>query len=396
MTEEKNSTQQASIKNKLNRKKILTVMAIIFLAIGFVSFVYWLFVGRFYESTDDAYVGGNLVNVMPQISGQVTKILADETDLVKKGQPIIILDNADATIALNNAEAQLALTVRQVNQLYHSLMQLQANADLQANNLEKAKEDYQRRKGLVVNKTISEEDLRHAKIAVDTASAALAAAKQQFNSQLALVGNTDLYHHPEIERAASAVRNAFLTLQRTTIYAPETGYVAKRPVEVGQQITPNTILMIIVPLNQVWVVANFKESQLENMRIGQHVKVLSDAYGSHVSYKGRVIGLAPGTGSSFDLLPPQNATGNWIKIVQRLPVRISIDPKQLEQYPLRIGLSMTVTVNTHNRHGLVLTKKPQEKTLYETQGYSDGLEKANQVIAKILQDNAQNITYPTP
>jgi membrane fusion protein (multidrug efflux system) len=396
MSEEKQANPETPHKNKLERKKLLTIMGTVFVVFGLIFFVYWLFVGRFYETTDDAYVSGNLITVMPQVSGHVTKILADETDLVTKGQPVVILEDSDAQIALKNAESQLALTVRQVSQFYQNASGLQANLRLQQENLKKAQEDYKRRLGLVVNKTISAEDLRHAKIAADTADASLSGAKHQLGSQIALIGNTDLYHHPQIQNAAANVRKAYLALQRTIIYAPETGYVAKRPVEVGQEVGANSILMVIVPLNQVWVNANFKESQLQNMRIGQQATLVSDAYGSNVKYKGIVIGLGPGTGSSFDLLPPQNATGNWIKIVQRLPVRISIDAKQLNDFPLRLGLSMTVSVNTHNRDGAVLTQKAKNKVIYQTLGYSEDLKKADLMINQILQENAKNMTYQAP
>lgn len=396
MSEQKQTTSETTTKNKLKRKEALMIMSIIFIVIGCIYFIYWLFISRFRETTDDAYVSGNLIQVMPQIAGHVTKILADQTDLVNKGQPVVILDNADAQIALKNAESQLALTVRQVSQLYQDAAGLQASLQLQQDNVKKTQEDYQRRRGLIVNKTISAEELRHAKIAADSATAAFLSAKHQLGSQIALIGNTDLYHHPQIQNAAANLRNAYLTLQRTIIYAPETGYVAKRPVEVGQQVGPNSVLMIIVPLNQVWVDANFKESQLENMRIGQPATLIADAYGSHIKYKGKIIGLAPGTGSAFDLLPPQNATGNWIKIVQRLPVRIGIDRKQLEEFPLRLGLSMTVSVNTYDRDGAILTKKPQNKVIYETQSYSESLKEADIVITNILQNNAKNITYQPP
>ena len=393
MSEEKQTTSLDKHKKELKRKKLLTMMAAGFLIAGLIFLIYWVFFGRFYETTDDAYVNGNLIEVMPRTSGHVSKILADETDLVTKGQPIVILDDTDAQVALKNAETHLAITVRQVSQMYQNAAQLQANLQLQQANLKKAQEDYQRRKGLIVKKYISEEDLRHSKIASDSAAAALSSAQHQLGAIVALIGNTDLYHHPEVQNAASTVRNAYLTLQRATIYAPETGYVAKRPVEVGQQVGPNSILMIIVPLNQVWVDANFKESQLVNMRIGQSVTLISDTYGSGVKFKGKVAGLGPGTGSAFDLLPPQNATGNWIKIVQRLPVRIRLDPKELDKNPLRVGLSMTVTVNTHHRNGLVLTKKPSHRIVYESDSSSDNLKAADQKIQKILRENAENTTY---
>ena len=395
MTSEPHKADPEQTKKKQQRKRLLFWLSIVFIVLGLIYLIYWTLVGRFHESTDDAYVSGNLVTVMSQISGQVTKILTDETDLVVKGQPVVVLDKADASIALQNAESELAIITRQVNQLYQKVHQLRANVQIQQDNLEKAQEDYHRRQGLVVNKTISAEDLRHAQLAFDSATAAVMQAKQQLAATLDLVGNTDLYHHPQVQQAAVHVRDAYLNWARTTIYAPETGYVAKRPVEVGQQINRNTALMVIIPLNQVWVDANFKESQLRHIRIGQPADVVSDAYGGSVNYRGKVVGLSPGTGSAFDLLPPQNATGNWIKIVQRLPVRISVDAKQLEQYPLRIGLSVTVDVNTHDRKGLTLTQTAKNKVIYQTKDYSVDLEKSNQLIEQILRANAGNVTVTT-
>ncbi len=378
------------------RKQWLEGLAALFLLIGCLYFVYWLFVGRFYESTDDAYVGGNLVEVMPQINGQVIQILADETDLVTKGQPVVVLDKADAEIGLKNAESRLAETVRQVAELYKRVAELQANLQMQQANFEKAKEAYQRRQGLVATKTISIEELRNSKLNLDSAIASLNSAQDQLAAALVLVGNTDLYHHPQVQQASIELRDAYLNWRRTVIYAPATGYVAKRPVNVGEHVTPSTVLMVIAPLNQIWVDANFKESQLRNIRIGQPATMTADAYGSSVVYHGKVVGLSPGTGSTFDLLPPQNATGNWIKIVQRLPVRIAVDPQQLMKYPLRLGLSMTVTINTYHRHGAVLMQVPQKKVIYQTQDFNEDVQAANQLIDKILQSNAANISYSPP
>jgi len=380
--------------NSKQRKRWLLRLSFFFIVIGLLYFIYWIFIDQYYETTDDAYVSGNLVQVMPQISGHVTAILADETQLVKKGTPIILLDQADAKIALQNAESQLANVARQVSNLYQKVSQADANVKLQQANLVKAQEDYKRREGLVVDKVISEEDLQHAKIAVDSAQAAFDLAKNQFNSAVILVANTDLYHHPLVLQAEERLRNAYLTVQRTTIYAPESGYVAKRTVEVGQQVNPDSILMVIVPLDQIWVNANFKESQLKHFRIGQPANVISDLYGNGIEYKGTVAGISPGTGSTFDLLPPQNATGNWIKIIQRLPVRIIIKGSELTAYPLRLGLSMTVTVDTHHRQGAMLTTLPKNQILYQAENYGEELKKADALIQQILQSNAANITYP--
>lgn len=373
------------------RKQWLIRLSAIFLLLLVSWLMYWIFIGRFYETTDDAYVSGNQVQVMSQITGKVVTIFAEETDLVKKGQALVALDAADAEIELKEAEARLGLTARQVSQLYKNVSQLKSNVTLQQHLLEKAKEDYQRRLGLGVNKVISREDLQHAKIAVDTAADALALAQHQLASAIDLISNSTLYSHPQVLQAEANVRNAYLKWRRTQIYAPETGYLAKRTVQVGQQVTSSTVLMVIIPLNQVWVDANFKESQLSNFRIGQPVELLSDMYGSEVKYHGHVVGLNAGTGSSFDLLPPQNATGNWIKIVQRLPVRIALSLQQLEKNPLPIGLSMTVTINTHDRKGLRLIRLSENKVVYQTQDYSVDLKQADALIQKILQANAKNV-----
>lgn len=379
--------------NNHQRKRWLIILTIVF-TLALVGFgCYWFLVGQYYESTDDAYVNGNLVQVMAQVSGQVTHIMADETNLVKKGSVLVELDKSNAEIDLKNAEAKLALTARQVSQYYIQIDQYQANIQLQQDNFDKAKEDYTRRQGLASSKTISVEDLQHAKIAVDTARDALEQAKQQLQSTIALVSNTDLYHHPLIEQAAVNFRMAYLNWRRTIIYAPVTGYVAKRPVQVGQEITPNTTLMVIVPLNQIWVDANFKESQLRHIRTNQKVSMYSDAHGSGVTYQGTVMGLSPGTGSAFELLPPQNATGNWIKIVQRLPVRIAIDKAQLEKYPLQIGLSMTVTIDTHERDKAVLSTQFADSVLYSAADYTNDVQKANERIQAILEANAKNTHY---
>jgi membrane fusion protein (multidrug efflux system) len=383
-------------KEIIQRRRVrwMSSLAVIFFIIIFAYLLYWFFVSQYYETTDDAYVDGNLIQVMPKISGQVVEILADETDLVNKGEPIIRLDKSDVDIALKNAESELALTVRQVSQLYVSVDQLKSDVIIQESNLEKTREDYQRRKGLVVTKVISSEDLQHAKLAVDSATASLALAKAKLLESVNMVSNSDLYHHPQILQAEVKLRNAYLSWQRTVVYAPETGYVAKRPVQVGQYVTPNSVLMIIVPLNQVWIDANFKESQLQHMRLGQPVELISDAYGSDIKYKGKVVGLNPGAGNVFDLLPPQNATGNWIKVVQRLPVRVEVDAQQLMKYPLRMGLSMTATVDTRHRDGDALAKLPQKKIVYQTLPYGDDPKAVDKLINQILESNAKNVSYP--
>jgi len=379
---------------QVTRKRILIALTLIFLVIALVVFLYWLLIGQYYETTDDAYVAGNRIEVMPQVSGNVIEILADETDLVKKGDPLVKLDKTDAEIELQKAESELALTILNVNELYDSVNQLSADVDLQQKNYDKALADYERRKGLQVNQSISIEDLEHAKITAATTENALKVAKAKLAETLDLIGRSDLYDHPTVQQAANNVRSAYLRLERTTIYAPETGHVAKRPVEVGQQVTTSKVMMIIVPTEQVWVDANFKESQLKKMRIGQPASITADVYSSDVKFKGHLVGLGPGTGSSFDLLPPQNATGNWIKVVQRLPVRLAIDAEDLKKYPLKIGLSITATVDTHDKKGEALLNAEQNNMTYKTKEFSSDTSAAEALVTKILRETAKNISAP--
>lgn len=373
------------------RQRLLIAIAAVFIMLGALWGGYWLIWGQYRISTDDAYVAGNSVQVMPQISGRVIAILTDETLQVAKGDVVIKLDPVDAQIALKKAESELAVVVRQVSQYYDRVNEQKADVKMKKDLLSKAEQDYNRRQGLVVNKTISAEDLSHSLTSLDAARDALTLAEQQLLAAVKLSGNTDLYHHPQVEQAVVNLRNAFLNLRRTILYAPVTGVVAKRAVQVGQQVNAKSPLMVIVPLNQVWVEANFKESQLKHIRIGQPVEMTADAYGNSVLFKGQVLGLNPGTGSAFDLLPPQNATGNWIKIVQRLPVRIGIDVAQLKDHPLRIGLSMNVSIDTHQRQGLTLKKDDVTKVIYESTDYSSDLKEAEQLIDSILKANSKNI-----
>ncbi|WP_292934599.1 HlyD family efflux transporter periplasmic adaptor subunit [Noviherbaspirillum sp.] len=333
------------------RKKILLTIAAVFAIAAITYGSYWALVSRYYEDTDNAYVQGNVVQVTPQIAGTVTKIHADDTNIVKAGQPLISLDTADADVALAQAEAQLAQTVREVRTLFAAQAQSKANLSVREAELARAKDDLSRRKALAGSGAVSGEEIRHAESAVNAAQAALDAAKEQLASGRALTEGTSVASHPNVQRAAARVHEAMLAQSRSTLYAPVSGEIAKRSVQVGQRITPGAPLMAIVPLDRLWVDANFKESQLREMHVGQPVALTSDLYGSKVKYDGKLVGLAAGTGSAFALLPAQNATGNWIKVVQRVPVRISIDPKQLAEHPLRIGLSMRAEVDLHDQQG---------------------------------------------
>jgi membrane fusion protein, multidrug efflux system len=307
--------------------------------------LYWAQVLRYHQTTDDAYVGGNVVQITPQISGTVIAIGADDTQFVKAGQPLVRLDQADARVALDQAEAQLARSVRDVRNLFATTSQLDAAVQLRQTDLAAAASDLARRKRLGASGAVSGEELQHAVDAVNAAQAGLLAARQQLAANLARVDGTTLNNHPQVRDAAAAVRNAYLTLARTELPAPVAGFVARRNVQLGQRVAPGTPLMAVVPLDQVWVDANFKEPQLAHMRVGQPVRLNADLYGARVVYHGTVAGFGAGTGAAFSLLPAQNATGNWIKIVQRVPVRVALDPHELAAHPLQIGLSMKADVD---------------------------------------------------
>jgi membrane fusion protein, multidrug efflux system len=351
------------------RKRWLAIVAGAFVLIGIVYATYWALVLRFEQSTDDAYVSGNVVQITPQIAGTVVRIAAEDTQFVKAGSTLVELDPADAKIALEQADAKLAKTVRDVRGLFATTAQLKANVDLRSAELARASEDLNRRERLARSGAVSGEELQHARDALAGARAALTAAQQELAANQARVDRTTVENHPDVLAAAAQVHDAYLDVRRTALPAPVSGYVAKRAVQLGQRVAPGAPLMAIVPLDQVWVDANFKEPQLATMRIGQPVTLTADLYGGKVRYHGTVAGFGAGTGSAFALLPAQNATGNWIKIVQRVPVRIALDAHELAGHPLQIGLSMQVEVDTHERGGERLPQVGQATTALSTDVY---------------------------
>ena len=370
------------------RGRWLVFATVGFLVIALVATGYWFFYSRFYQDTDDAYVAGDLVTVMPQVVGTVVSIGADETDFVQAGQELVRLDDSDATIALRESEAQLARAVRQVHTVFANRDQLDAVVAQRRSDLNKAQQDFDRRKSLVESGAVSTEELAHVRDALSAARDALTAAEKSLAASLALVGQTAVADNPDVQASAAAVKRAYLAQKRTSIRAPVTGYVAKRSVQLGERIAPGTALLSIVPLERVRVDANFKEVQLTNMRIGQHAHVVADMYGGHVEFDGRIEGLGMGTGAAFALLPAQNATGNWIKVVQRVPVRIALDPKELEQHPLRIGLSTRVQVDVRDEGGEQLVRTPRAQPVLQTDVYAIDQQEIDATIAKIIEDNA--------
>ena len=383
------------------RRKALTALAAVVIVAGGGWGIYEWLVASHYEDTDNAYVQGNVIQITPQIGGTVMAIGADDTDFVKAGQPLVQLDPADAKVALEQSEAALAQAVRQVRTLYANNGSLAAQVTLKQadivraqSDIARAKDDLQRRQALTGNGAVSKEELSHsettlsnAKSQLAAAQAGVAAAREQLVSNQSLTEGTSIADHPSVQAAAAKVREAYLATQRVAMPAPVDGYVAKRTVQLGQRVNAGTPMMSIVPLNQLWVDANFKEVQLRNIRIGQPVKLTADLYGKKVEYDGKVAGLGIGTGAAFALLPAQNATGNWIKVVQRVPVRIALDAEQLKASPLRVGLSMDAEIDVSNKDGKMLADAPRTSALVQTAVYSTLDHGADAVVDGIIAAN---------
>ncbi|MBN8848662.1 MULTISPECIES: efflux RND transporter periplasmic adaptor subunit [unclassified Sphingomonas] len=339
------------------RKRLLTALAVIVAFAGLGWLIFGVLLAPPSEETDDAYVAGDVVAITARDAGTVVSLHADNTQAVKAGEPLIDLDPATADVNLASAEAELARAVRATRADFSKVgasgaAVIQAQAQLSA-----AQADYGRRKAAAGAGAISGEELSHAADAVKVASATLNLARAQEAQAQSAVAGTAVNTNPAVMAAIAAYRRAAITRSHMHIVAPIDGVVAQRTVQVGQQIQAGTPLMAVVPLNRVWIDANFRETQLRDLRIGQPVKVVSDMYGGKIVYHGRVVGLGAGSGNAFALLPPQNASGNWIKIVQRVPVRIALDPKELEKNPLRVGLSVTTTVDTADRSGAQLAQQ---------------------------------------
>ncbi|QKG64200.1 efflux RND transporter periplasmic adaptor subunit [Pseudomonas sp. B14-6] len=374
--------------NPRKRKVMLVALAIVVILAGVAVWGYHEFYGRWNESTDDAYVNGNVVEITPLVTGTVVSIGADDGDLVHEGQVLINFDPNDAQVGLQSAQANLARTVRQVRGLYSNVDGMKAQVNAQQAEVQKAQDNFNRRKNLAAGGAISQEELSHARDDLTSAQNALANARQQLKTTSALVDDTVVSSHPDVMAAAAQLRQAYLNNSRSTLIAPVNGYVAKRSVQLGQRVQPGTALMAVIPLDQLWIDANFKETQLRDMRIGQPVDIEADLYGSDVKFSGTIDSLGAGTGSAFALLPAQNATGNWIKIVQRVPVRIHINAEELAKHPLRVGLSTQVDVNLRDQSGPVLAQQPPQKASFSTNVYDRQLAEADAMITQLIHDNS--------
>ena len=369
------------------RRRILLLIAVIFIVIGALWAAYWVLVLEKREKTDDAYVNGNRVVISAQIAGTVIAVLADDTQLVNAGQVLAKLDPIDAQTALSRAASALAQTVRQVRQQKATASQYDAEIETRKLELARAQIDLAKREPLIADHAIAGEEVRHARESVQMARAALTQAERQALSAHALVDGTPVESNPAVLQAKDAYRDAWIAAQRNAVVAPVSGYVAERSVQLGQHIQAGEALMTVIPLQSLWVDANFKEVQLRNLRIGQKAEVRSDLYGGSFIFHGHIQGMSAGTGAAFSLLPPQNASGNWIKVVQRVPVRIQIDDSDLIKSPLRVGLSATVTADTTSRDGPVLAPEANEMPVGDTQVYTQDLDKANAEADAVVRRN---------
>lgn len=372
-----------------SRKYLTIAVAAAVLLLG--AGALWFFVHeRGAEMTEDAYVEGNIVQVTAQVPGTVVAIGADNTDRVAAGQQLVVLNGMDAQLALERSEAQLAKVVRQVRSQYAMAAQMSANVQLRRSELSKVQSDFDRRSDLVHSGAISGEDLEHASESVKTATAALKSAEQQLAANQAAVDGTTLATHPDVLAASAQLKDAYIVQARSTIPAPVSGLVAKRNVQVGQRVAAGAALMSIIPLETLWVTANFKESQLRNVHSGQAVTMSADAYGGDIVYHGVVVGQEAGTGSAFSLMPAQNTTGNWIKVVQRLPVRIALDPREVAKHPLQLGLSMHVEVDTSARTGTHFSSVTNAAHAYRTDVFAKEGDQAAASVQRIIAANDGN------
>ena len=369
-----------------NRRRNLMILAgvVVIFAVGYTGYWYWD--ARFFESTDDCYVDGDVVQITTEIPGTVIQLHVDDTQSVARSQALLELDPADAQVAVSSAEANLARAVRSVRTLFAQADRLRAEISDREIELEQAKRDHERRSGLLSDGAISSEELQHTQDRITEVRASLTAAREQLRETTAQIDGTTISSHPQVLAATAAVRDASLSLRRTRLTAPMPGVIARRSVQIGQRVAAGTPLMGIVPLDAVWIDANFKEVQLRDMRVGQPVTLRADMYGGKAEYHGKLVGLSAGSGTAFALLPAQNASGNWIKIVQRLPVRIALDAAELRAHPLRIGLSVTAKVDIRDTSGDLVSPQVRQIPIPSQASLAqDPQEDAR--ISQIIRDN---------
>ncbi|MFO1400442.1 MAG: HlyD family efflux transporter periplasmic adaptor subunit [Steroidobacteraceae bacterium] len=329
-----------------SRRRVLSIVTGVFLVLAIAALLWWKLVLSVRETTTDAYVAGHQVTVSAQVPGTVIAVLVEDTQLVKAGEVLVRLDPVDAETSLQRARSALAAAVRAVRTQDASASQADALVATRRTELANAEATLARREPLAAEQAVSNEELADARTGVERARAALNEAGALARGAHAAVDGVDVRDNPAVLQARASFREAWINAQRNTIVAPVGGRVAQRTAQVGRRVQPGEPLLAVVPEDQLWVDANFKETQLRHIRVGQAARIVADVYGGGVTFHGWVAGVSAGTGAAFALLPAQNASGNWIKVIQRVPVRIALDAKELAEHPLRIGLSTEVNIDT--------------------------------------------------
>lgn len=369
-----------------HRNHHLILVTVIALLIAGAYAFYWFHVSRKFVMTNDAYVAGNLIPLKAQTSGTVVDVRVDNTQFVKQGDVLVHLDGLQTQIALEQAQATLAQSVREVETLFSKSAMLRQKLAAKEMILQRIQRDLVRYRSVANEGVVSAQQIENTQFQMREQEAEVAQLRAELGGAEALIQNTSPANNPKVLQAIAQFKQAYLENTRQEIVAPVSGYVAKRSVQIGDQVRPETPLMIIVPLDYLWVEANFLENELVNVQPRQPVEITVDLYGSNIIYHGEVLGLAAGTGSVFGLLPPDNATGNYIHIVERVPVRISLKPEELQANPLRPGLSSFVRIDTRSKGQSVL--QPITPMInYQTDVYSHQLKNVEILIKKIIEQN---------
>ncbi len=373
----------------MNKQVTIISCAVFFLLATLVT-VWWGIYARFYKSTEDAYVHGNMVWITPKVNGFIKSIYFDDTNYVEAGDLLVELNSDDQNLEFEKAKSNLAQKVREVTKLFETVFVHLAEYERAECRLIDLENKYVNRRAVIESGAISEEEFTSAETNYYEAVASLNSAKYQLMRSFSEVKNTSVLNHPIVEKAKSDLKEAFLNVQRCKIVSPVSGIIAERKIQVGQSVRNGVFMLSVIPLEEMWVEANYKEVDLESIRIGQVAEMKADVYGRRVTFKGEVVGLGIGSGAVFSPIPPQNATGNWIKIVQRVPVRISLDHRELKRNPLRLGLSMKVNLDVRNQDGLMVADKSIKNQVYKTEVYDSELDGVDKLVQEII---AQNLTF---
>lgn len=369
------------------RKWAVLIYTLIVIICALVSLIIWYQFSRHVKRTSDAYVEGNQVIITPLVDGFVTSIHSDDTFLIQKGALLITLDETNALIALNEAKEAFANTVRSVCQIYHQAFAYRSDMEIKKAELIKAEEFYNHRYEVLDEGAVSLEDFQNAVAVLESSFYAYILTKHLYQKENAQIQGTTLRNNPMVLEAADKLEQAWVNYYRCKIYSPVEGLVAQRSAQVGMFTKMGEPLMSVIPLDQIWVNANFKETQMKRMRIGQSVILHADMYGKDITYHGTIVGLPGAAGNAFSILPPQNLSGNWIKIVQRLPVRVALDPNDLKKYPLRIGMTMSARVHLKDQSGLFIPTNSKGSPLYQTNIYRKERKGSKKIIETIFAQN---------